>query len=149
MSTVGQMFESLTEGNLTLRPFEAVDRDVLIAGRDEEFDRFLADASPEPAPFACIWVDDVIVGWVDYDQDDRHWLEGDEANLGYNVFPEHRGEGHATRALRLLCFYLAALDPPLRPTLLIDPDNAPSLAVARSAGFAQVGEVDGELFFRS
>jgi RimJ/RimL family protein N-acetyltransferase len=144
------MFESLTEGNLTLRPFEAADRDVLIAGRDEEFDRFLADASPEPAPFACIRVDGVLVGWVDYDQDDRHWLDDDdEANLGYSVFPEHRGKGYATRALRLLCFYLAALDAPLRPTLLIHPDNAPSLAVAGTAGFVQIGEVDGELLFRS
>ena len=142
------MFETLTDGDLVLRPFADVDRDVLIAGRDEEFRRFLGDASAEPAPFACMWVGDRIVGWVDHDQDDRHWLEPDEANLGYNVFPEFRGNGYATRAVRLLCFYLAGLDPPLRPTLLIHPANAPSLAVARAAGFEEAGEVDGELFFR-
>ena len=64
------------------------------------------------------------------------------------MFPEFRGNGYATRAVRLLCFHLAGLDPPLRPTLLIHPANAPSLAVARAAGFEEAGEVDGELFCR-
>ena len=142
------MFEPLTDGDLALRPFEPADRDTLVAGRDEEFRRFLADASDEPGPVACIWTGGRLVGWIDYDQDDRHWLAADEANLGYGVFPEFRRNGYASRALRLLCLHLAGLDPPLRPTLLIHPDNTASLGVARTAGFEPVGEVEGELFFR-
>ena len=58
---------ALADGDLELRPFVADDRDALIAGRDDEFRRFLADASEEPAPVASIWVADRIVGWIDYD----------------------------------------------------------------------------------
>ncbi len=140
--------ETLAEGELTVRPFRAADRAALVAGRDEEFHRFLPDASADPQPLACICVSGTIVGWIDYDHDDdRHWLRADQVNVGYNVFPAHRGRRSAMRALRLINEFLLAHEPPLHPTLLIDPRNKPSLATAALAGFEDAGEVDGERFF--
>jgi len=34
--------------------------------RDAEFFRWLGPGAETPAPVACIWVDDELVGWVDY-----------------------------------------------------------------------------------
>ncbi|MEM7273277.1 MAG: GNAT family N-acetyltransferase [Actinomycetota bacterium] len=147
-TTVPPFERPLVDGELTVRPFVAADRDALIAGRDAAFRRFLAEASAEPAPMACLSVGGTVVGWIDADADDRHWLADDEVNVGYNVFPDHRGRGYGTRALRLLSHWLRAQDPPRVPTLLIDPDNEPSLAVAGRAGFHAVAEVDGERLFK-
>lgn len=138
-----------TDGVVVIRGFDTSDQQTLIAGRDEEFRRFLGEGSPEPAPTACICVQDTIVGWIDYDHDhDRDWLDEHEVNVGYNVFPEYRGRGYGTSALRLLCSFLDVQDPPLVPTLLIDPDNGPSLALGRRAGFEKVGEIKGQHFLR-
>lgn len=137
----------LTDGVVTVRPFDVADRNALVEGRDLEFHRFMGEGSPEPAPVGCICVDVTVVGWVDFDAP-RHWLEDREVNVGYNVFAEHRGNGYGALALQLLCRYLAKLDSALRPTLLIDPENYPSLAVAARAGFEFVGEVDGQYLFK-
>ena len=85
----------ITDGVVTIRRPLDGDRQRLIAGRDEEFHRFLGDGSDEPSPTGCIVVDDDVVGWVDFDVD-RSWLEPGEVNLGYNVFAEHRGNGLGT-----------------------------------------------------
>ena len=69
-------------------------------------------------------------------------------NVGYCTFAEHRGRGVAQRALSLFLAVLADDDRCTTATLLIDPDNAPSVAVARRAGFELAGDVDGQLFFR-
>lgn len=144
---MAQFDRALADGVVTVRPFDRSDRDALLRSRDDDFLRFLGEGSSEPAPRTCICVAVTIVGWIDYD-DERHWLQDDEVNVGYNVFAEHRGKGYGTRALRLLCRLLEAQVPLLRPTLLIDPDNAPSLALAARAGFEQVGNVDGECLFK-
>lgn len=145
---VASLDRVLVDGDLTVRPFDVSDRQALLSGRDDEFHRFLGQCSAEPRPVACICLRGDVVGWIDYDHDDdRHWLETDQVNVGYNVFEAHRGNGYATRAVELLAAHLAILDPPLRPTLLIDPDNVASLAVAERAGFVETAQVDGERFF--
>ena len=78
-------------------------------------------------------VGDKVVGWVDYDTD-REWLRPDQVNVGYQVFPEHRGNGYATRAVRLLVQHLAARTSYREAALLIDERNTASLAVARRLG---------------
>jgi RimJ/RimL family protein N-acetyltransferase len=138
----------LEDGVVRVRPFAASDSAALVDGRDALFDRFLGPGSPEPAPLACICVADEIVGWIDYD-DERHWLGDDEVNVVYNVFPAHRRRGYATRALLLLCRLLEAEVPPRRATLLIDPTNEGSLAVAARAGFVRAETVDEQILFRS
>jgi RimJ/RimL family protein N-acetyltransferase len=111
---------------------------VLVEGRDEEFHRWLGAGAAEPQPTACIEVGGEIVGWVDADTT-CDWLGPGEANLGYHVFAPHRGNGYATRAVELILRALAA--EVTTAVLAIDDGNAPSLAVARRAGFARDGSV--------
>jgi RimJ/RimL family protein N-acetyltransferase len=137
----------LTDGVVTLRACSPRDVRTLIGGRDDEFHRFLGDGDPEPRPLACIVVEGEVVGWVDYDHD-RPWLEPDEVNVGYNVFQPFRGNGYATRAVRLLMRHVAVDTDWQVATLLIHPDNALSLALARRAGFEPVGDLDGNPYWK-
>ena len=66
------------------------DRPLIIDGRDEECDRWLGPGSPDPSPAACIEVNDRVVGWIDADLTPQ-WLPPGEANVGYSIFPAHRG----------------------------------------------------------
>jgi len=141
------LIRSISDGVVVLRPPGDGDAAALVAGRDEEFHRFLGEGDPEPDPTACIHVGGVVVGWVDYDRD-RSWLLGDEVNVGYSVFARHRGRGYATRAVRLLLQHLAEDTPWQVATLLIDPANERSLALARRAGFTQVGDLDGNPYWK-
>jgi RimJ/RimL family protein N-acetyltransferase len=137
----------ITDGVVTVRHPVERDRETLIAGRDEEFRRFLGEGSEDPVPTGCIVVDDEVVGWVDFD-DERDWLEPGEVNLGYNVFAEHRGNGYGTRAVKLLHHHLALSDAASVATLLIHPDNARSLALAERAGFTLRGDLDGNPYWK-
>jgi L-amino acid N-acyltransferase YncA len=136
-----------TDGVVTIRTPAASDIEVLIAGRDEEFRRFLGDGDPDPKPTACVLADGTVVGWVDYDHE-RVWLGADEVNLGYNILPEHRGRGYGTRAVRLLLDHLAEHTDWRVATLLIHPDNERSLALARRAGFTRVGDLDDNPYWK-
>jgi RimJ/RimL family protein N-acetyltransferase len=131
-----------TDGVVTIRPPEPGDAATLIAGRDDVFHRFLGPGSDDPDPVGCIVVDGAVVGWVDHDVD-RSWLEPGEVNLGYNVVAPARGRGYATRAVQLLMHHLAVDTPHRTATVLIDPQNERSLALARRAGFAAWGDLDG------
>lgn len=117
-----------------------------MAGRDEVFHRFMGDGDPEPNPVGCILVHGEVVGWVDHDE--RPWLEPGEVNVGYHVFAEHRGVGHATRAVHLLVHHLA-VDTDVRvATFLIDPANERSQALARRVGATRVDDLDGNPYFK-
>jgi RimJ/RimL family protein N-acetyltransferase len=129
-----------------LRSPEPGDAATLIAGRDEAFFRWIGPGSPTPQPTRCIVVDGEVVGWVDYDAD-RDWLAPGEVNVGYNVFPAHRGKGYATRAVQLLMHHLALRADHHTATLLIAPDNANSLAVAQRCRFAPNGVVEASRYF--
>lgn len=136
----------LSDGLITLRDRTAADVAVLVANRDEVSARFLGPEHPDPDPLACIEVDGETIGWVDYDVG-RAWLTDGEVNIGYGVFPRHRGRGYARRAVRLLASHLDERPGFVAATLLIDPDNGPSLGVATHLGFAERGVVEGERFF--
>jgi [ribosomal protein S5]-alanine N-acetyltransferase len=71
--------------------------------------------------------------------------------VGYRIVPEHRRQGHARAALGELLAYARTHGARIARAS-ISPDNAPSLALAASYGFAQIAEevdeVDGsELVF--
>lgn len=137
----------LTDGVVSIRPSLPEDNETLVAGRDALFHRFLGEGHPEPNPLACIVVDDVVVGWIDYDAL-RPWLTDGEVNVGYGLSAEHRGNGYATRALQLLVTHLAEDTDVVAATLLIDPDNDGSLAVAHRAGFTRHDDVEHERFYK-
>jgi RimJ/RimL family protein N-acetyltransferase len=138
-----------TDGVVSLRPSTPDDAPVIIAGRDAEFRRFIGEGSAVPSPEYCIVVQGSLVGWVDHDRDDdRWWLAPDEVNIGYHVFPPHRGRGYATRAVRLMLTHLSEDTDWGVATLLIHPDNAPSLAVAERNGFERADDVGGRTFWR-
>lgn len=123
----------LTDGTVMIRAPRPADTTALVAGRDKEFRRGLGEGSESPQPLACIVVAGGIVGWVDYDTD-RDWLGPAQVNVGYNVFPDHRGHGYATRALTLLLAHLAERTPHTEATFLIDRANEASLGVAARLG---------------
>jgi len=137
----------ITDGLIRLRPPGPGDAIKLVAGRDEAFHRFLGPGADHPSPLACIEAAGDVVGWVDYDLD-RSWLEPGEVNVGYNVFASHRHRGYATRAVQLLMHHLATSTTHRTATLLIDPDNTDSLALAARVGFARTGDLDGNPYFK-
>jgi RimJ/RimL family protein N-acetyltransferase len=137
-----------TDGVVTLRASGPGDVELLLAGRDEEFFRWFGPGATGPRPAGCVWVDERLVGWVDYDLDaDHDWLEPGQVNVGYYLFPEARGRGYASRAVELLLEHLNRDTEHTVATLLIHPENTRSLALARRLGFVQAGEVNGEPFF--
>jgi RimJ/RimL family protein N-acetyltransferase len=124
---------------VTLRPPAPGDEQILIAGRDAEWERWLGPGSEHPRPTAVIEVDGGIVGWVDYDPEPA-WLGPGEVNVGYNVFAPHRRHGYAGRAVRLLIKVLRHHTDYDRAYLLIDAENRGSLGVARALGARPVPE---------
>jgi RimJ/RimL family protein N-acetyltransferase len=137
----------MSDGLVEIQPPAPSDSAILIAGRDEEWNRFLGPGDDEPRPAACIVVEGTVVGWVDYDVD-RVWLEPGEVNVGYNVFAPHRGKGYASRAVQLLMQHLAVETDYDTATLLIHPENERSLALAERNGFAAWGDLDGNPYFK-
>ena len=136
-----------TDGLVLIRAPEPGDARLLIAGRDEEFRRFLGPGSDQPAPAGCICVAGLVVGWVDYDID-RAWLLPGEVNIGLHLFAQHRGSGIATRAVRLLLHHLAVRTSHTTATLLIEPANERSLALATRIGAVRSAHPDGAYFKR-
>lgn len=136
----------ITDGVVTLRAMRPGDGAVLVAGRDDVARRFLGEGDPDPTPAAVVEVDGVVVGWVDHDE--REWLAPHECNVGYLVFPQHRGQGYASRAVQLLLHLLALEGRYTVATLLIDPENHRSIALARRLGCPQVEDLDGNPFFK-
>ena len=62
-------------------------------------------------------------------------------HAGYAVDPEHRRQGHATRALHLL-LDVARKHSLQEVVVLIEPDNTPSRRAVERAGFSFEGETD-------
>ncbi len=140
---------AVTDGVVSIRSPEPGDAAVLIAGRDEQFARWLGAGSPEPAPLACIERGGEVIGWVDVDTD-RDWLDDGEVNVGYHLFSSETGQGHTTRAVMLLLHHLAVRTDHRTATVLVDPANARSLALAGRCGFERRGLVrDQMLMVRS
>lgn len=135
------------DGVVSLRPPGPGDAARLVEGRDDEFFRWLGPGAEVPRPVACVWAEEELVGWVDYDLE-HEWLAPGEVNVGYFLFADARGKGLASRAVALLLEHLRSDTEHRTATLVIDPANTRSLALARRLGFAQVGELEGGLFFR-
>jgi RimJ/RimL family protein N-acetyltransferase len=134
-----------TDGVVTLVSPRPGDARLLVEGRDEEFFKWIGPGAEEPAPVACVWVNGQLVGWVDYDLD-HDWLEPGEVNVGYYLFPAARRKGYASRAVELLLLHLKRDTDHRVATLLINRENARSLALAHRLGFLERGDVYGDAF---
>ncbi|MET7453377.1 GNAT family N-acetyltransferase [Streptomyces sp. NPDC005574] len=66
----------------------------------------------------------------------RSEADARDVELAYGIGAEHRGQGLAGRAVRLIAAHAARELRPRRVVLRIDPGNAASEGVARSCGFA-------------
>jgi RimJ/RimL family protein N-acetyltransferase len=124
---------------VTLRAMGPGDAEVLVAGRDDEFHRWLGLGSPDPQPTAVIEVEGpdgpAVVGWVDHDPPGvRDWLGPGECNIGYHVFAPHRGRGIARRAVGLLLELLRGDPACTEASFLVDAENVASLRVAYAVG---------------
>lgn len=129
----------VSDGDVSLRAFKPEDEPLLLAGRDDEWARWLGPGHEHPRPTACILVAGKVVGWVDSDPHLEQLRDG-ETNLGYNVFAAHRGLNIATRGIELMLRHLAAEGTYTTATLQIDRSNGASLRVAAKVGFARTGE---------
>jgi RimJ/RimL family protein N-acetyltransferase len=139
----------MSDGIVTLRALQPGDSAVLIAGRDGEHRKWLGIGSDDPRPTACIVVDGALARWVDADPDPK-WLPAGAVNIGYSLFPTARGNGYATRAVRLLLKYLAETKSATHAVAAIQPDNTRSIAVVCRVGFVEVGRTDlGRMFQHS
>jgi RimJ/RimL family protein N-acetyltransferase len=135
-----------SDGVITLRPPRDGDAELLVAERDEEFFKWVGPGAETPNPVACVWAGDELVGWVDYDRE-HEWLRPGEVNVGYYLFPGARGKGYASRAVELLLIHLRERTEYAVATLVIDPANIRSLALACRLGFVERGELEKGLFF--
>jgi RimJ/RimL family protein N-acetyltransferase len=140
----------VTDGVVTLRAATREDTAALIAGRDEEFHTWMGPGDHAPMPTACVIVEGAVVGWVDAEQG-HPWLDPDEVNVGYALFAPHRGCGYASRAVQLLGHHLATRTEHRTMSLMIDPANTRSVALADRLGFARseprVGQPPDEVCF--
>jgi RimJ/RimL family protein N-acetyltransferase len=137
----------MSDGVVSIRPPRKRDAARLLAGRDEEWRRWLGPGDDDPRPTACIVVTDDVVGWVDYETN-HDWLEPGEVSIGYNVFAPHRGHGYAWRGVELLLRYLAECTSFHTATLSIDAENNRSLAVATRTGFRSSEPHSNQLYFK-
>jgi RimJ/RimL family protein N-acetyltransferase len=145
----------LTDGTVSLRYRQASDLDVICAASyDAETRRWLTDppmdagaraasmarvaeafSSGRSAPLVIAdSATDEPVGLINVQFRDDH-----TATVAYSVFPAHRGQGVAPRAVRLAAEW-AFSDLGLSELLLeIDPGNLASLRVAQKCGFEPAG----------
>jgi RimJ/RimL family protein N-acetyltransferase/8-oxo-dGTP pyrophosphatase MutT (NUDIX family) len=112
----------LTDGVVTLRPFEPVDIDSHVAGADHE----------SRLQFA-IHHDGATVGTAQAQPD------GDVASLSWMLYAGHRGHGYASRAVRLLVAYAFEQLHVRRVEAKVDPRNAAAQRVATRSGLHREG----------
>jgi RimJ/RimL family protein N-acetyltransferase len=141
--------DKVTDGIISLRTPGGADVRLIIAARDDEFRKWLGPGSNNPTPVACILVSHEVVGWVDYDHDPEHdWLAPEEVNIGYFVFAKHRRKGYAARAVQLVLGLLRDKTGCTAASVLVHPEDEPSLGVARRCLFAFVRELNGRVYLR-
>lgn len=146
---------TLTDGVIVLRPLDVSDVAAHLAGEDEELVRWLnggpgTQVTVEAHIRACMaaWraggptfnfgiragVPERLIGTVDAHLE-LPGLEPGQANIAYGLCPEARGRGLASRAVILLCTFLANEGGAREAIIRTDPANTASAAVALRTGF--------------
>lgn len=149
----------LTDGLVALRPFDDRDAEPIFAAcQDDTLQRFIPIPRPYQRTDAEEYIDRTRDDWrqgakaafaiVDGRDPDRLMgainvaIAGSAGNSGYWVCPECRGQGVATRALRLLTAW--AFDTVGLGVIILEirPENEGSIRVATAAGYHQAGRID-------
>lgn len=153
--------EPLSDGVVVLRVRAASDLDAIVsASHDEETRRWLEDEPLEPVMderardallqrAADVWVRGdaapLVIAKADTDAPagllNLQSRDDQTATIAYSVFPAHRGQGIAPRAVRLVIPW-AREQLGIRHLLLeADAENAASIRVAKKCGFTQVDDL--------
>jgi RimJ/RimL family protein N-acetyltransferase/8-oxo-dGTP pyrophosphatase MutT (NUDIX family) len=144
--------ETLTDGVVTLRPFDERDIDAHVAGDDDEI-RYWFDA---PGPSTPEHMAEVVERWrrereagtrltfaVIHEGETVGVVEarpsGDTASLSWTVYAGRRGHGYATRAIRLLVQHAFDNLGVRRVQAEVDPRNQASQRVATRSGLRREG----------
>ncbi len=148
----------LGDGVITLRAMTGADADAVTAAcQDPQIPRWTRVPVPYRRADALAWVAGaeleldagLSIGWLAVDAEDDLLAgvsvmqidrERSIGEIGYWVAREARGRGVATRAVRLVCEWAARELGLTTLEIVVHADNAPSLRVARAAGFTQTGE---------
>jgi RimJ/RimL family protein N-acetyltransferase/8-oxo-dGTP pyrophosphatase MutT (NUDIX family) len=149
---VSRAADTLTDGVVTLRPFDERDIDSHVAGDDEETQYWFG----APGPSTREGMAEVVERWrrereagtrltfaVVHDDETVAVVEarpeGETASLAWTVYAGHRGRGYATRATRLLVQHLFDDLGVRRVEAEVDPRNLASQRVATRAGLRREG----------
>lgn len=151
---------TLTDGVIVISPLQWADVTPHLAGEDEELVRWLNGGPGSPATVHAHvrrsierWAADgpklsfgirvdrgaTLCGTIDADLDPAPASR--QAGLSYGLYPQFRGQGLATRAVRLVCRYLGERGDVDRVLIDVDPANVVSARVAQRSGFRFVMHV--------
>ena len=147
---------TLTDGVVTLDSYQLSDVEAHLAGDDVENQKWLNDSrasSIETVTRAiCDWRHDWQTdaprrAWAIRDPASRTLLGGCElrmqddavGELSYWIFPQHRGQGYAARAVQLVVSHAFSQLGIERAEIHYEVDNAASRGVALRAGFVEEG----------
>jgi len=150
--------DRLSDGVVRLTPIHPDDAEAHLEGEDSELVRWLTGglgtlsgtrmyfqycqeewAVDGPLRAFGIRVAGALAGTLDLRFAGEHLAPG-EVNLAYGLYPRWRGQGHATRAVRLALGYAAEVGAK-RAVIKVEPENNASCAVASRAGFEPGGTV--------
>jgi len=161
----------LEDDRIGLRPLAVSDADAHLAGCDEVVIERLGGGEPSSRSQIEAWLETNARAWasggdvVDLGIEDLgtgllcgcvgvqrglDYLSTGQVNLTYALYPQWRGHGYATRAVRLAMQAAQARRPVVEFVIRAAPDNLESIAVAERAGFERSGQTDdahGELIW--
>jgi RimJ/RimL family protein N-acetyltransferase len=153
----------LKDDVLSLSPFTLDDVDAHVAGDDDEQARWLNQGQPSTVDSTRQWMlrnqeswrrggpiynfairttEGQFVGMVEANTDHAavDALEPGDANISYALYPDARGKGYATHAIRLLEGFLQQRGV-ARGVIRVDPENQASLSLPARLGYKDDGEI--------
>ncbi|MGH7196652.1 MAG: GNAT family N-acetyltransferase [Candidatus Saccharimonadales bacterium] len=152
----------LTDGVVSLKPFQLADAPAHLAGEDEEQVKWLGEGNKSTQQIVESWIvrnqkswveggpvfsfavrtvaDDQQIGQVEVKtkSDKPGDFEPGEANVSYSLYPAGRGRGLATRAVTLLEPFMREKGVK-RALIRVDPENKASLSVPPRCGYTEQG----------
>ena len=157
----GSTSPHLTDGAIELRPLQCRDAETHVALEDEAWIRWLSD-EPGTAESTREWIRRNLLSWASHGSVhnfgiwsaatgqllgnieantsvDVPGVRSGQANVSYALGALARGQGHATRAVELICTYLTEIGYS-GALICTDQANESSTRVAQRAGFTLTGE---------